>query len=102
MIKNPKESGKHPSNMNFDSRINGFRSKQCAMRCIQLKDRNSAKRHAYSMRRLSASISKSLEFQEKIREVLVFISEAEMSKQVLSCFNIYLFCSYSLFTFYFY
>ncbi|MCO5578807.1 hypothetical protein L7F22_032653 [Adiantum nelumboides] len=45
-------------------------------------DRVSAKKHIHSMHTLAASKQKCCDFQEKIREVLAFISQAESTKQV--------------------
>lgn len=57
-------------------------SKQSAIRALQQKDRSTAKRHARSMHTLAASKSKCTEFEGKIQELLAFISQAEMTKQV--------------------
>eukprot|EP00250_Pteridium_aquilinum_P029955 c40402_g1_i1 orf=272-1537(-) len=57
------------------------RSKQSAIRALK-QDRITAKRHAQSMHTLAASKLKCTEFQGKIQEVLAFISQAEMTKQV--------------------
>ncbi|KAI5058464.1 hypothetical protein GOP47_0026634 [Adiantum capillus-veneris] len=57
------------------------RSKDSAVKAIKY-DRSNAKRHIQSMHTVAASKQKCGDLQEKIREVLAFISQAEATKQV--------------------